>query len=62
MPNQGAAIDHARATVPLENVDLFSELLRQPDVVGVEEGDVAPAGLAMPRLREAAMPRFWPPG
>src|SRR5262249_10104921 len=44
------AVDDTERWLVLEERDLLFELLRMPDVVGVEEGDERPAGPFNPRV------------
>ena len=55
VPDQRPAVDHRDLRMRVEHADLLGELVRQPDVVGVEEADVRrPRASATPRLRRGA--------
>src|SRR5689334_24269310 len=53
-PVLGRAIDHRGLRVGVENSDLLFELVRQPDVVGIEEGNELTARMAYTEVARGA--------
>ena len=54
VPILGRAVDHARVRMRLERRNLIEKLLRQPDIIGVQECDVSAASVGDSQVARCA--------